>query len=494
MKVVSAKECTRIDEIAILPDNEISIIESVGKALFNRIKSLFSSKKVLIFVGPGNNGADALSTAINLLKDGYDLRVVQVLKPKSVSCKHFFNLFKDMHDIIDLSSLKNLDLKQDELILDGIFGIGFEGKIEGTLLNLFSKINASDNEIISIDVPSGLDSNGTVNPIAIKATYTFFIELAKTSFFINQGWDHVGKLEQIKFGLGEKYISQAKTDFELIEESQVKQLLPKNKRSQNKYSRGFVIGIAGSKGMEGAANLSARAALRSGSGIVKLFMQNLDLVDSSQMSDEIVKMDLDFDQREKILETCSKADSIFMGPGMGRSEESFAILSYLIEKISLPTVLDADALYFFNDLRGNLPSDLILTPHRKEMLRLLKKEHLADIELIQSSQAFAKEHKLILVLKGAPTFIFHPENSPTKLPAIIARGDPAMATAGTGDVLTGVIAALLAQKLPSYDAALLGVYLHAIAGEEAAKEKGAFSVISSDLIERLPKAFLKLSL
>lgn len=489
LKVVSAKEFSRIDKLALSKESEFSFIKNVGKNLAKAILEKFDSKEALILFGKGYNGADGLCVGINLLKEGYKVRALEVFEKNDPSLQYFIDLFKEAGGRVFRAKPSELAISKNELIIDAIFGTGFHGKIKGELLNLINKINSADNEILSIDIPSGLDgSTGKVDPVAIKATYTFFLELPKTGFFINDGFDHVGKLERIQFGLKEEFLAEARADFYLVDESKLRSLLPRYERTMNKYSRGFVVGFAGSKGMEGAANLSGRAALRSGAGIVKLLVQNFALAATDKMADELVKMDLNFEKREELLDLSCRASSLFIGPGLGRNEEVADLLLYLLPKLSPPTVLDADALYFLaNNLKCPLPPKVVLTPHRKEMLRLLKKEALSDEQLLAKTQDFSEKHKCTLILKGAPTIIFQPKPPPL----IVYQGSCAMATAGTGDVLTGVISALLAQKLSPYEASVLGVYLHAIAGEEAAEEKTNYSMIASDLIEKIPRAFLK---
>ena len=285
-----------------------------------------------------------------------------------------------------------------------------------------------------------------------------------------------------------KYIDLAKADFYLIDEKKVSSLLPEIKKVRHKYAAGFVVGISGSLGMEGAANLSAKAALRSGAGIVKLFIQDYCKTEKTkQMTDEIVKIDFDYGKKEEILSVCNKAKAVFIGPGIGRSKEINDFLLYLLPKITSSVVLDADGLYFFsNNLECHLPEKIVMTPHKKEMLKLLKKENnLSDQELLSLCQDFCEKYNTFLVLKGPCNFIF----CPSKKPLIITKGDPGMATAGVGDVLTGVITALIAQGLCVYEGAVLGTYLHGFAGEIAAKEKTSYSLIASDIIEHLPDAF-----
>lgn len=482
LKVVSSKEMARIEKMAI-SENDLEFIQKAGLSIAKKIQEISTSKKILLLLGKGNKAADGLCASIYLLKKGYKVKAVQFFDETSFSkgAFHFFKHFQKEGGVIE----KKLHVEKDEIILDALFGIGFEGDLSGFVLEAIQKINPLSNLKIAIDVPSGLDGSTGQSTAAFKADFTFYIELPKTGFFVNKGWDAVGKLEKIEIGLEKKFIDQAKANFYLPDEK-IASSLPKIKRSRNKYES-FVVGITGSFGMEGSANLSGRASLRSGAGIVKLALLDYK---NEEMSDELVKIKLDLDKRDEVLSLCNSAKALYIGPGLGRTKEISDLLAFLIPKIKVPVVLDADGLYFFAyNLNTKLPEKIVMTPHKKEMYRLLGKEVLDDLELIEETQKFVDKYKTVLVLKGAPSFIFSPNEKPT----VALRGDPGMAKAGTGDVLTGIIAALLAQGLDPLEAASLGTYVHGICGEEVVKEKTAFSLIASDLIENLPKTFKKLS-
>jgi ADP-dependent NAD(P)H-hydrate dehydratase / NAD(P)H-hydrate epimerase len=262
----------------------------------------------------------------------------------------------------------------------------------------------------------------------------------------------------------------------------LKEMLPEIERKRHKYQAGFVLGLAGSKGMFGAAKLAALAALRSGCGIVKMITQ--DEIPSSFY--ELVNIIVDYSKTEEILELCNQADCIFIGPGMGRDKKIEKFISVVLPKIHKKCVLDADALFHLaNNQYTLLPHEVVLTPHKKEMLRLLQSENLEDEELIKKTKKFSQDKNVMIVLKGYPTIIFHPQKEAVS----ILGGDPGLARAGTGDVLTGMIASFAAQKLDLYSASILAVHLHFKAAEIAAKEKTSYSMIASDVINCLPEAF-----
>jgi NAD(P)H-hydrate epimerase len=487
LKVIKAKEMKRIEGLAFEKGaSEVLFMQEAGEGIAKRIMEMNISKKVVMLLGKGNNAGDCLVCGISLLRKGFLVKAKTFFDISSGSSLFLMNfeIFKKEGGVVEEISDKNF-FERDEIILDGIFGTGFSGKVEEPFSRVIEDINALPNVKISVDIPSGVNGDsGVVESIAIKADHTFFLELPKTGFFLNQGWDHIGKLERIGFGLGEEFIDEAKEDFYLLDEKKILKFLPKISRSQNKYDS-FVLGITGSSGMEGAANLSGLSALRSGAGIVKLFMRG-NKKSSLDMAEELVKVELDFKKEDLLLENLRKAKAVYIGPGIGREKEVEKFLLKILPKIEVPCVLDADFLFFFsNNLDCKLPKKVIMTPHKGEMERLVSKKGLSGLEFLEECQNFCERHKTVLVLKGAPTFIFQNKEKPI----VCLRGSPALATAGTGDVLTGIIAAFLARGVNSFEAALLGVFLHGVLGEIVEKEKGIYSVIASDLIEFLPRVF-----
>jgi NAD(P)H-hydrate epimerase len=348
--------------------------------------------------------------------------------------------------------------------------------------------NRSGLPILAVDIPSGLNgTTGEVETVAIKATETIFLGLPKSGFFLKEGWDHVGALRYASFGLGEKYIAQARAAAFLLNEEALPRCLPPLKRTRHKYQAGYVLAVAGSPRMPGAALLASYAALRSGAGMVRLLHPRGMEAELSGAPFELIRQG--WNGREMRTVTCEalKAKAMLVGPGIGRTRQAKRILQRLLEKITLPMVIDADALFFLAQHPGwKLPKGSVLTPHRGEMDLLLGRDLNQENQTYQElCQAYVEEKKVTLVLKGAPTFIYHPGADPL----IITRGDPGMATAGSGDVLTGMIAAMMAQGLDARSAAALAVYLHGISGEIASDLLTSYCMIASDLIDSLPEAF-----
>ncbi len=484
MKIVSAKQMQELEMLAFKEGaSSLKFMQNAGISISKIIQRY--KKKIIIAAGKGNNAGDAYVAASDLLKKNYNILVYQLfpITEGSALLKHQYNKFLKLKGKVKfIECIEDFKIEDDAIVLDGIFGTGFKGEIKGFLLDIINIINQSKSLKISIDIPSGLNGNtGFVNPIAIDSDITIFLGMPKIGFFINAGPNYIKKLEYVDFGLSEKYKSIAK-EILVMEKINYKEYLPKIDKKRHKYQAGFVAGIAGSKGMFGAAKLSALGALRSGCGIVKLITE--EEIDYNPL--EIVNLIMKY-KADHVLEIVNKADSVFIGPGLGRDKNVYAFLSDILPKIHIKTVLDADGLDFLaNNLKCLLPKDCILTPHKKEMLKMLGLKDIVDEkELIKKCQNFSEEKRIVIVLKGYPTIIFHPE----KTPLTIMAGDPGLATAGSGDVLTGMIASFLAQKLDIYKACVLAVHLHFLTAEIAARDKTSYSLIASDLIAYLPKAF-----
>ncbi|NGX55908.1 MAG: Bifunctional NAD(P)H-hydrate repair enzyme Nnr [Candidatus Anoxychlamydiales bacterium] len=264
----------------------------------------------------------------------------------------------------------------------------------------------------------------------------------------------------------------------------LKNLLPKIIPTRNKYEAGFVVGLSGSLGMYGACKLSALAALKTGSGIVKV-ITNREIPSAFY---ELVNLIIDYSKTGEILKNINSSDCCFIGPGLGRDKKVSKLLLKILPKIKVKTILDADALYFLSkNLNCSLPKEIVFTPHLYEMQRLLNEKVIGE-ELIEKTEKFSKEHEVIIVLKGNPTIIFAPD----KKSSIIMNGDPGLASAGTGDVLTGMIASFAAQKMDLYDASMLAVNMHFMASKLAAKDLSSYNLMASDVIKYLPKVFLQI--
>ncbi|MES2345727.1 MAG: NAD(P)H-hydrate dehydratase [Chlamydiota bacterium] len=481
MKIVTAEEMARVEKIAYTngasPRNYmLQAGKGIADAAHDFILIHGLEKEVTLLVGKGNNGGDACVAGSVLLEKGYNVTAITLytFEESSPLCQEMLTHFKNKGGAV--AAFPSLFPRQG-VILDGIVGTGFRGKAEGLMLEAIHAAHATQLPILAIDIPSGVNGNtGCVESEAIIAEETIYLGFPKLGFFLNQGWDHVGELKGVDFGLDPQAVADIKAEAELFYPDLNASLLPPIKRTGHKYQRGYLLGIAGSENMPGAALLSSLASLRAGAGMVRLFH----LCSALTAPYEVIH---EYADKERIFEEIKRARALFIGPGLGREREAFKLIKLLLKQSTLPCVIDADALYFL----AKHPSSIIrgpaiLTPHAQEMRRLLQ-----GIEPTPSHcQAFVEKHQVTVVLKGAPTIIFHPG----KKPLMIARGDPGMATAGSGDVLTGIIGAFLAQGLTSYQSAISGVFFHALAGESAAVAHTSHSMIASDIIAHLSDAFL----
>lgn len=464
MKIVTAKEMARIEKLAYSKGaSEEAFMNAAGSAIASHIETHLEQGKVTLLCGRGNNAGDAYVAGRLLRKKGYEVVAFS------------YASFDECSPLCQLQRKRFGKVMEEEptfdtgIILDGLFGTGFHGEMQEPYRSVIERANRSSLPIFSIDIPSGINGTTGEADFPIHATETLFLGLPKMGCF--HAWEHVGRISVHDFGLGKEYIEQAKEEANLICELK----LPLIKRTRHKYQAGYVVGVGGSPGMPGAAIMSSYATLRAGAGMVRLLHPAGMEVELSAAPPEIIREG--YQDLSTILEAAEKAKALFIGPGFKTDEQSANFLRDLLANLNKPCVIDAGALFLIAEYEIPLPSFSILTPHAGEMKRLLHSG--------EEPQEYADQNQVIVLLKGAPTTIYHPG----KKPFISTRGDPGMATAGSGDVLTGVIAAFLAQTEDPLQATLLGAHFHGLAGEIAAKQLTSYSLIASDIIEALPLAF-----
>lgn len=450
------------------------------------MRSSSIGSRILLLCGKGNNGGDAYVAGRALLLKGYDVSAYQT-PPKegrsSLSLKKGDEFIQSMGKVLE--ELPENISQQFDLIIDGLFGTGFHGALSTPYDAIVERANDSKLPIVAVDIPSGLNGEtGEVENSAIRATLTIFLGACKTGFFLKKGWNLVGELVLADFHLPAHTI---KTSTYLIKKEDVQKLLPPVVRNRHKYERGYVVAVAGSPSMPGAALLSTLSALRAGSGIVRLMhpegMEQL-LVSSPY---ELIKTAYKYNDMDFLITHLNRAKAIFMGPGLGVTDETKKLMLEVLPNIKVPCVLDADALNIQAIEKMPYPENTVITPHLGEMSRLLGFSHTQELNrgFLKSVLEYAMQNKIVIVLKGAPTFLIHPEGKIWISP----YGNPGMATAGSGDVLTGIVASFLSQKLSPWDAAALSVVMHGLAGDHAIKDKTVYSLIASDIIHALPVIF-----
>lgn len=499
MKVVAPKEMARIESLAYAQGaSEAAFMERAGVGLAHYVEHYVCihrrQEQVVLLCGKGNNGGDAFVAGRYLLQKGFEVAAIQCsdLKTCSPLCQANGERFLKAGGFLHrFDPQAKVPFPSHGVIVDGLFGTGFKGKVTGSYADCIQQANQSKQPIISVDIPSGLDgATGAAEGACISATETVFLGLPKTGFFLLEGWNHVGQLRHVDFGLPLECIEAAIPDFFLTGQPEWTALLPPMQRNRHKYEAGYVVGLGGSPAMPGAAIMSAFAALRGGAGIIKLLHLEGMEAQLANCPVEVIRVPYQPNQLANPIQLLNSASATFIGPGLGRSPEMQTILRTVLPQLTKPCVIDADALSLLPLLNLRPPTNCILTPHHGEMARLLHLESTPPLTLsfLRDCQNYVQSQNVTLVLKGGPSFILHPGTTIR----LSARGSPGMAKAGSGDVLTGLLAALLAQGVKPHDAATLGVALHAIAGEEAVREKTAYCVVAWDILEAFPRAFSRL--
>lgn len=499
LKVVTPEQMRAIEAQSISAGvTQESLMEQAGKQTATWVANFVKEKqlppKAFCVAGKGNNGGDGYVVARYLLQLGFSVQVMQVglLDPNGLVKKQRRRYEARGGKVHDLDH-GTMPLPQEGVIVDALFGTGFRGKADEKSLQIIRSLNQLHLPIISVDVPSGLDAEtGHVDGEAIMATVTCTMELAKTGFFFAEGFNHVGEVICLPIGLANA-TNASTASLMLLEESDVKPLLPKITRSRHKYEAGHVVGLAGSHGMTGAALLASYAALRAGAGIVHLLHRedcNFEFVGSPL---EIVRVPYLAEDIGILRHWLERANASFIGPGLGTHDKQAQLLEALWPDLHSKMVIDADALNWLSSAKGKKFGPLpqaILTPHLGELQRFLLTKEPVSLQLLSTCQTLVDENSTNLVLKGGPSFLF----SANEVPVVMMRGDPGMATAGSGDVLTGILASLLAQGLSAREAMLLGTYLHGLAGELAAAEETSYCMVASSITSYLSTAYKRLML
>jgi NAD(P)H-hydrate epimerase len=519
MKVVTAEEMRYIDRVTIeeygIPGT--ILMERAGLAATSRIKEIFSQRKVIVVAGSGNNGGDGLVIARNLYNEGWDVRVFLTNKPEELKgdallqYKIISKLGLKFSLIDEFLNHHSAFLTHDTLIVDALFGTGLSKNVTGLLADVIKLLNKSNAQVFSVDIPSGISSDtGQIMGEAVEADYTVTFGLPKRGHLLYPGARYSGKLFIEDIGFPKKLLISEKINVELLTKDDISPLIPVRPKYSHKGNYGHVLILAGSKGKTGAALMAAKACLRSGAGLVTLGIpESLSEIFQSRVTEEMTlilpdKGDGTLSQKalKQIFNFLNdKATVLTIGPGIGISSDIKKIVETLIKTSTIPMIIDADGI---NSLKGNRTvflkskSPIILTPHPGEMARLLqgqkrdrKSLSIHDIEKdrINTAASFSKETGVYLVLKGVPTIIADPNG----MAYINSTGNPGMASAGTGDVLTGIISGFLSQGLSPINASILGVYMHGFAGDIVASKKGEHSLIATDIIEGIPFAFKSLS-
>ena len=442
-------------------------------------------KRILIACGTGNNGGDGLAMARLLFLKGHDVTVLFPGKEEKCSTEAARQLGIVRNYGIPVTA--EMPKGEFDIIADAFFGIGLCREIGGVYRELIRQMNEQTGWKIAIDISSGISADdGAVMGIAFRADVTVTFGFAKIGQLLYPGADYTGRLAVKDIGIDCRSLLDIRPDILCMDESDLK-FLPDRTARSNKGTYGKLLILAGSRNMAGAAAFSGRAAYRMGTGLVKIVTEegNRQIIQSLVPEAVLATYSEDTDMEAFVREQLRWADAVVAGPGIGLSRQAEQIVRTVLEESEVPVLLDADAL---NVLSGHTEwlkkhkASLIVTPHLGEMARLTGKE-ISEIQknMISVAGSFAKAYDIIVVLKDARTVTVIPG-----APGYInTTGNHGMATAGSGDVLTGVIGALLGQHVSPETAAPLGVMIHGMAGDAAAQKTGKVSLMASDLADGL---------
>jgi len=498
MKIFTSEQVRNIDRYTIEhePIASIDLMErAAGKITEWLTANYHESRPFAVFAGPGNNGGDGLAIARMLLQKNYQVIIFVVWISDRLSNDAHTNYDRlrnsglgEIHDLHENDPLPSVS--KDDIILDAIFGSGLNRPAEGFAAKVIRFLNSLPNSRVSIDIPSGLFGENNIENIPeniIKADITLTLQFPPISFFYSENDQFIGRWIVLPIGLSPDAISETPTPYNYVIPKDIKGLLKKRKRFSHKGTYGNVLLIAGSYGMMGAAVLSARSALHTGSGLVTVHVP----VKGYQIIQTAVPEALvSLDESESVfscIPELSAFSAIGVGPGLGSRANTQRALYDLIKKTKVPMIIDADGL---NILSANkewlklLSEGTVLTPHPREFERLAGKAGSA-YQRNNMQVEFARKYNVIVVLKGAYTSTALPDGSCY----FNSTGNPGMATGGSGDVLTGMILSMLGQGYRPDHAAILGAFLHGLAGDLAAAGSSEESVIAGDIIENIGKAF-----
>ena len=500
MKIFTSTQIKELDKYTIEnePIKSIDLMERAAKALTIAIvDECTTASPIVVFAGPGNNGGDALAVSRMLADRGYSVSAYLF----NINNKLSEDCMENKQRAMDCKRLKSFtevtrefdppELTSNTVVIDGLFGTGLVKPLEGGFPSLVKYINQSPCRVISIDMPSGLmaESNTyNIHSNIIHADVTLTLQMKKLAFLFSDIQQYIGRLKVLDIRLSKEYMEKTNSSYTMLEAKDLRpMLLPRNDFA-HKGSMGHALLIAGSYGMAGAAVLAARACMRSGAGKLTIHTpkKNCDIM---QVAVPEALLQIDYEEAFFSDAVPTEAfDALGIGPGLGQVENTAIALSAQLRRTQAPIVADADALNILGSHKtwmSQIPKGIILTPHPKEFDRLCDTRSSDDYERLMKAVDMAVRLQVFIILKGHYSALCLPDGKVV----FNSTGNSGMATAGTGDVLTGIITGLLARGYHQREACQLGMYLHGLAGDLAAQDKGKESLVASDLIDYLPKAF-----
>ena len=496
MKILNAEQIRQLDQVTIThePIAPLQLMERASQAFVDWfIRRYDAATPVKVFCGLGNNGGDGLAIARLLLQANYPVEVF-VVRYAPRESDDFAHNHRRLKLLITPHYIENpVDmptLRQHDVVIDAILGLGISRPAEGLVKQVIERINHAPAQVVSVDIASGLRANepGQPNDSTIWPDHTVTFHLPKLALLLPGNTRSVGEWHLIDIGLNKRFIDQTPSPYHYTTAAEARLLLRKRERFSHKGTFGHALLVVGSYGKIGAGVLAAKACLRSGVGLLTVQVPRCGYVAlQTAVPEAMCRPDID----ERVLTGPSDVegtsltdyDAIGVGPGIGKAPETARFLGEILTNFNKPVVVDADALNLLavnKDLLGLLPENSILTPHPKEFERLTQRWQ-NDYDKLELLREFAQHQQVIVVLKGAHTAIALPNGDVH----FNSTGNPGMSTGGTGDVLTGLLTALLAQGYDPVEAAVLGVFAHGQAGDRAARSRGQIGLTASDVVESL---------
>ncbi|WP_435577543.1 NAD(P)H-hydrate dehydratase [Gilvibacter sp.] len=499
MNIFSAEQFYQADAITIQKQElgPTDLMERAGIQVFNWLHSRMHGAQVpvRIFCGIGNNGGDGLVLARHLIQHGYNVHTY-VVNCSDKRSKNFLINYDRIKQVTKkwptlITSEDGFpEIHKDDVVVDAIFGIGLNRCMDGWVKAMVQHLNAAGAFILAIDLPSGLYANAPIeDPEAVvKANHTLSFQLPKLSFFMPSTGIYTNTWEAIDLGLDPEFVMTQPPIATLLHKQHILSWYQPREKYSYKGTFGHSMLVGGSLGKMGAVVLATRAALRAGSGLATAHVPKCGL---GVLQTTVPEAMASCSEEESFLNSIplEPTHTYGIGMGMGMEDGSLAALDQFLEAQEAPVLLDADALNLLaskKELYAKIPQQSVLTPHPGELKRLLG-DWTDDFDKLQKAQAFAVELQVVILIKGAHTCICTPQGT-----LINSTGNPGMATAGSGDVLAGMITGLMAQGYPTWQAAAMGVYLHGSSGDIAVQHLGYQALLASDITENIGNAFIKL--
>ena len=500
MKIFTGTQIKELDKFTIEnePVASIDLMERAAKAIVRVLREEWDNRTpFVVFAGPGNNGGDALAVARLMAEAGYKVTAFlfnvngklsddcATNKQRAMECKRI-KAFTEV--VVDFDPP---ELTAETVVIDGLFGAGLNKTLSGGFASLVKYINQSPAKVVSIDLPSGLmteDNTHNVKAHIVRADLTLTLQQKKLAMFFEDNQQFLGRLRVLDIRLSPDFIAQTDTKYQVLEEADVRSRMLKRGDFVSKRLMGHALIVAGSYGMAGAAVLAGRACMRSGVGKLTVCTprRNYDVMQIS-LPEAILSTGKEDYFFTEPLDT-EHYDAVGMGPGLGQHEDTAIALISQIRRTQCPMVIDADALNILASHKAwmqQLPQNLILTPHVGEFDRLGNRGSEGDYDRLSKALDLAQHLQAYILLKGHFSALCLPSGKVYFNPT----GNAGMATAGSGDVLTGIITGLLARGYNREDACIVGMYLHGLAGDLAAKQLGKESLMAGDIVSYLPQAF-----